>query len=84
MLPSTPVTRGGRGESRTHGLALIRRRLHTSQQLHVHTFWWLRLESNQLPWAYETHARPLSFAALAGDEGFEPSNLALEASGLRN
>jgi len=26
----------------------------------------------------------LSFAALAGDEGFEPSNLALEASGLRN
>ena len=26
----------------------------------------------------------MSFAALAGDEGFEPSNLALEASGLRN
>ena len=25
----------------------------------------------------------MSFAALAGDEGFEPSNLALEASGLR-
>jgi len=31
MLPSTPVTRaGGRGESWTHGLALIRRRLHTN------------------------------------------------------
>jgi hypothetical protein len=30
MLPSTLVTHGGRGESRTHGLALIRRRLHTN------------------------------------------------------
>jgi hypothetical protein len=36
----------GGGESRTHGLAPIGRRLHTSHQRHVHAIWRLRSDSN--------------------------------------
>ena len=85
MQPSTLVTRGGRGESRIHRLARIRRlaTYQPSSYTSPQSGGCGQIRTDYLALMRRLLIR-MSFAALAGDEGFEPSNLALEASGLRN